>query len=174
MISRGSAPQYTRVKQIKVSTLEVICEMSNSGPMKSSSNCAYNTYLPFNKICLTLKMILSRSNLTPSMMISMIMIVMIGTPTMYIHQRLVFVNLPERSSEIPSHVMSAFVRTTNTPVLMKVAIVNLVMIDFNNAVLFLYLSKLANFLIEVSITKLITEIAIEIAIVSKNLQMVSQ
>lgn len=104
----------------------------------------------------------------------MMMIVIIGTPTMYIHQRLVLVNLPERSSEIPSHVMSAFVRTMSTPVLMNVAIVNLVMIDFNNAVLFLYLSKLANFLIEVSIMKLITAMAIEIAIVSKNLQIVSQ
>lgn len=107
-------------------------------------------------------------------MISMMMIVMIGTPTIYIHLLFVFVNLPDKSSEIPNQVMSAFVKTTKTPVLIKVEIVNFVMIDLRSAVLFLYLSKLANFLIEVSIMKLITEMAIEIAMVSRNLQIVFQ
>jgi len=48
------------------------------------------------------------------------------------------------------------------------------MIDLSMAVLFLYLSKLANFQIESSIMKLRIAIAIEIEIVSKNLQIVFQ
>jgi len=119
-------------------------------------------------------MIKSKSNLTASMMISTITIVMIGTPTMYIHLQFVFVNFPERSSEIPNQVISAFVNTTNTPAFTKVAIVNLVIKLLYIAVLFLYLSKLASFQIENSMRKLTMEIAIEIAIARRNLQIVSQ
>ena len=101
-------------------------------------------------------------------------IVMIGTPTTYIQRLFVFVNWPDKLSGIPNQVISAFVSTINTPALIKVAIVSLVMIDLSMAVLFLYLSKLANFQIESSIMKLRIAVAIEIEIVSKNLQIVFQ
>lgn len=107
-------------------------------------------------------------------MMSTIMMVIIGTPTTYIHLLLVFVNWPDKSEGMPNHVMSAFVSTINTPALMKVAIVSLVMIDLSIAVLFLYLSKLANFQIESSMMKFKIEIAIDMEIVNRNLQMVFQ
>lgn len=85
-----------------------------------------------------------------------------------------FVYYPLRLLGIPSHVVSVFVATIRMAVLIKKATNSFVIIEVFSAVLFLYLSKEAKALISIYITALIMEITIEIAMVSRKIQIVFQ